>query len=143
MADIYLYGGATNLNDIILRDPSHAAVTVGSVGGGGSSGKRWWEELQEEYAERYRLEHPELEPTKAKKAVKARKQVERLVEEARIEGLLGLYTASEAARLVVATRGAPTIEEALARAEQVKAYLRLLREQEDEDDILILAMALH
>jgi hypothetical protein len=143
MADIYLYGGAANLTDIILRDPSHAAVTaVGSVGGGGKPTKRWFELLQEEYAEQYRQEHPELKPTKDKKAVKARKEVDRLIGEAAAQGLFEPYTAPELAELVVKTKTAPNVADALKFADHIKAYLKRRLDEKEEEEIEILLLSL-
>ena len=127
--DIFLYGGAANLNDIILRDPTRVPVLGGLIGGRPS--KRWWEELLEEYKARY----PQ-EPSHAKKAVAARKQVKEVVEEAIAFGLLDQF--NPIVEVAAQATTAPKLADALAYAAKVQVAIDQMWDEDEEETILLL-----
>jgi hypothetical protein len=105
--------------------------------------KRWWEELQEEYREAYAKANPDKLPSRAKRAVKVRDEIQRLAEKAVVGGLLSLLDAPKVAELVVKTEYAESAVEAIKRADETRKYIeKLIRDREDEDDIEMLVMAL-
>ena len=98
--------------------------------------KRWWEELLEEYQAKY-----PRPPSKAKRAVAARRQVEERVEEAIADGLLTEFK-PEMAEVVAKAMTAPTIKEALEYSAKAKAYINRMYEEYDEDDVMVMIWAL-
>lgn len=129
------WGAPINVPITITQPGPPVPHVIGGVGLVGRSGKRWWEELEDEYRERY----PELRPPSAsKKAVKARKKVKEEVSEAVVHGLITADKAPDLIELAVKTYTAPTVDQALYYAEQVREYLNRLREDDEEDIMLMI-----
>lgn len=113
-----------------------ATAVVRSVGGlfpARPRGKRWWEELLEEYAARY----PQAEPSRAKRAVVARRQVKESVEEAISAGLLTEFNI-EVVEVAAKAMTAPTVKEAMEYAARAQALIDGMFEEDEEEAILLL-----
>jgi hypothetical protein len=147
-ADSTSAAGSTVWNDSVVEAGN--ATDVVSFPGNSAVGwfdewddnePRWWEELQAEYQERWNKEDGFPEPSKAKKAVHVRKATVQKVKEAGASGLLGRVSAKPVAELVKKTIEAPKLVDAIRYAREIDEYLERLRDEEDEDDILMMALA--
>jgi hypothetical protein len=147
-ADSTAAAGSTVWNDSVIEAGN--ATDVVSFPGGNAVGwfdewddnePRWWEQLQAEYQERWKQEDGFKEPSKAKKAVLARKETVLKVQEAGDRGLLSRVSAKPIAELVEKHLAAPKLVDAIRYAREIDELLERLWDEEDEEDILMLAMA--
>lgn len=112
--------------------------------------KRWFEELQEEYAEAYRLDHPEpVAPTKAKKAKakvrEAEQEAQDVLAELQAQHIAAFEPTIRAiAKTLQSAKMAERAVHAIVLGEQaIKIAKKLRQELEDEEeDITLLLMSI-
>ncbi len=105
----------------------------------GKVGKRWWEELQEEYQAQY-ARQDKLRASKSKKAVVARREAKRIAEDLYEGGLLDSFNAPELAQKVVAIQYVPRLDETLRILAEIKRIRQQLMDEQDEEETLLLLM---
>jgi hypothetical protein len=118
--------------------PASVTTTIGGtrVPGGRRFSRKEWEKLLEE------IHLEEAVASKAKTAVAAVKKAKAATLEVVERGNIEQEAADRLARSYEAARGAARVTEAIARANETVALARIMMDEEDEDDIMLMVWAI-